>query len=90
MAALSFLSAVETRLATMIFHGFLRFSAQRLFQLPGTPAARLLLTESPRVGKGNVRRDRRRFLVFEDRWQSSVVEFQDREGGAARVRERLE
>jgi hypothetical protein len=42
--------AVETRLAVMILDGLLRFPAQRLFQSLGTPAARLLLTESPRVG----------------------------------------
>ena len=35
----------------MIFYGLLRLPARWLFQLPGTPAARLLLAESPRVGK---------------------------------------
>lgn len=43
--------ATATRLAAIIYDGFLRFPAQWLFQLPGTPAARLPLTGSPWVGK---------------------------------------
>ena len=35
--------AIETRLAVMISYGLLRFPAQWLFQLLGTPAARLPL-----------------------------------------------